>query len=213
MQVITDMYEIKNCRTVFTENFSDNNRKWEIVDIESEKAEIKSGYYHMENSSVKNWKYYKTKTGLKENDDFVIDAIIELNKKEDEYRHFGLVWGFDQKREYLNRFTLSADGRRAVIMQFERNHHIVFHRFHARKFPRVDTNKPVRFTIIKLGEYFHLLLNEKKIYMAHALSFCNLGSFAGYYIEPQLSVKSNFFQVKKMKVQSVTSNGLMELIG
>ena len=110
-----------------------------------------------------------------------------------------MVWGFDKNCENLNRFTLSADGQRALIMHFEKDHKNVFHRFQNRKLPKFNINKPVRFTIIKLGEYFHFLINKTNVYIAHESFFAACGNFAGYYIEPGLSIKSNYLEVKRIR--------------
>ena len=215
MNIITDIYQLESTESLVLENFTNNKRKWEEVNIETEKAFIKDGYYWMENSSKSRWNYYKTKSHLKKGDDFIIETSIELEKKEDIFNHFGLVWGFDEERKYLNRFTLSADGKRALIMHFERNHHIDFHRFQTRKLPKIDMNKSVCFSIIKLEDYFYFFINKVKVYTVHESVFCTKGLFVGYYIEPELSMKSDFFEVKKIKAKRLEADkgmqGLMSL--
>lgn len=199
MHIITELYQVDTCQSVLQENFKNNKRKWEIVDIDTETSAIKDGYYYMKNKSRSRWNYYKTKTNLKRNQDFIFEATLELEKEEDSFGHFGLVWGFDKNCENLNRFTLSADGQRALIMHFEKDHKNVFHRFQNRKLPKFNINKPVRFTIIKLGEYFHFLINKTNVYIAHESFFAACGNFAGYYIEPGLSIKSNYLEVKRIR--------------
>ena len=215
MNIITDIYQLESSESLLLENFINNKRKWEEVNIETEKAFIKDGYYHMENTSKSNWNYYKTKSHLKKGDDFIIETAIEIEKKEDIFNHFGLVWGFDEERKYLNRFTLSADGKRALIMHFEKNHHIDFHRFQTRKLPKIDMNKSVHFSIIKLEDYFYFFINKVKVYTVHDSVFCADGFFVGYYIEPELAMKSDFFEVKKIKVKRLEAEegmqGLMSL--
>ncbi len=203
MQLITDLFRIESCQPILTETFEHNKRKWEEVDLESEKAFIGDGYFHMVNSSSHSWNYYKIKTNLKQGQHFAIETSIELEKTADAYGHFGLVWGFDKDRNYLNRFTLSADGKRALVMHFEKDHHRIIHRFQNRKFPKVNTKKPIRFSIFKLEAYYHFFINKRKVYMAHESFFCAKGPYAGYYIEPELSMKSNFFQVKKIGVRNL----------
>jgi hypothetical protein len=213
MNIITDLYQLESSESLLLENFTNNKRKWEVVNIETEKAFIKDGYYHMENTSKSRWNYYKTKSHLKKGDDFIIETSIELEKKEDIFNHFGLVWGFNEERKYLNRFTLSADGKRALIMHFEKNHHIDFHRFQTRKLPKIDMNKSVRFSIIKLEDYFYFFINKVKVYTVHESVFCAKGFFVGYYIEPELSMKSDFFEVKKIKVKRLeTEEGMQGLM-
>ena len=210
MKVITDLYEVESCESILTETFANNTRKWEETNIESEKAFLKAGYYWMENTSKSSWNYYKTKSHLKKGDDFIIETAIELEKKEDAFGHFGLVWGFDEERKYLNRFTLSADGKRALIMHFEKNHHIDFHRFQTRKLPKIDMKKSVRFSIIKLEDYFYFFINKVKVYTLQESVFCTKAFFVGYYIEPELSMKSYFFEVKKIKVKRLEAEEGMQ---
>lgn len=212
MQIITDSYQLESGQSLVLENFTNNKRKWEETNIETEKAFIKDDYYWMENTSKSSWNYYKTKSHLKKGDDFIIEASIELEKKEDIFNHFGLVWGFDEERKYLNRFTLSADGKRSLIMHFEKNHHIDFHRFQTRKLPKIDMNKSVRFSIIKLEDYFYFFINKVKVYTVHESVFCADGFFVGYYIEPELSMKSDFFEVKKIKVKRLEAEEGMKLL-
>jgi len=203
MHIITELYQVNSCQSVLQENFSSNKRKWEITDIPSEKSEIKEGYYCMHNKSETRWNYYKTKTALKQDQEFVLEALIEIENKEDSWGHFGLVWGFDVDHQFLNRFTLSADGRRALIMHFEKDHKRVFHRFQNRKLSTFNIKKPVRFCIIKIGDYFHFLINETTVYIAHESAFAAEGSYVGYYIEPGLSIKSNYLEVKRIKARSM----------
>ena len=118
--LITNLFEISRQQILLKEDFKNNKRKWEIVDIDTEYSSIKEAYYYMENKSSSQWNYYKTKSTIKSEDFFILDTAIELLSAE-KYGHFGLVWGFDKAREVLNRFTISADGKRAVIMQFEKD--------------------------------------------------------------------------------------------
>jgi hypothetical protein len=213
MHILTELFQIVNRQSILLENFSNNNRKWEIVDIETEKTMIKEGYYHMHNTSTRRWNYYKMKTALKKGQDFIIETIIELNKKEDNYGHFGLLWGFDNKIDYVNRFTLSADGKRALIMHFEKDHHKIYHRFQNRKLPFINLKKPIQFSIIKLGEYLHFFINQRKIYLAHESLFANDNSYIGYYIEPGLSIKSNYLEVKKLSSRALdVVTGIQQLM-
>ena len=213
MHILTELFQIVNRQTILLENFSNNNRKWEIVDIETEKTYIRDGYYHMRNTSTSSWNYYKVKTALKKNQDFIIETIIELNKNEENYGHFGLIWGFDKKLNDVNRFTLSADGKRALIMHFEKDHHKIYHRFQNRKLPFIDLKKPIRFSIIKLGEYLHFFINKRKIYSAHESHFANDNNYIGYYIEPDLSIKSNYLEVIKLSSRALdVVTGIQQLM-
>jgi hypothetical protein len=212
MHIITELFSIEQCQQVIKEDFQTNKRKWEIVNISSEKSEIKDGFYWMENKTSDRWNYYKIKTNIQKQNDFLIDSTFELLSK-DEYGHFGIVWGFDKELSYLNKFTISADGDRILVMSFEKDYRRTLHRFQNRTQNKIDFKKPVRLTIIKLGNYFHFLLNGKTVYLAHASQFVNSGNYIGYYIEPGLSIKSSSFELKKIKSRQLpTVTGVNQLL-
>lgn len=197
------MYQIDSIQSVLREEFKDNKRKWEETENDSERAEIKDGYYWFKNKTLSRWNYYKTKTKLKEKQDFVVEINLELVEKADAFGHFGLIWGFDNARDYLNRFTISANGQRSLIMHFEKDHKKTIHRFHMRNEQKINMNKPVRLSLVRIGSYFHFFINKKKIYCAHQSLFCNAGPYIGFYIEPGLFVKSNFMEVKRMTTKQL----------
>jgi len=113
----------------------------------------------------------------------------------------------------LNRFTISADGKRAVIMQFEKDYKRVYHRFQTRNIPKLNFKNPVRLTVIKLGEYLYFLINKINVYMAHESQFINDGPYVGYYIEPELSIRSKYIEITKIKASPIEAlTGFNQLI-
>ena len=212
MHIITELFSIDQCQSVLKEDFKNNKRKWEVVNIDSEKSEIKDGFYWMENKKSSRWNYYKIKSTVKKDQNFIIDTYIELISK-NEYGHFGVVWGFDKKISYLNKFTVSADGERVLVMTFEKDYRKISHRFQTRDLHKIDFKKPVRFSIVKLGSYFHFLLNGHVVYMAHVSQFVSIGNYFGYYIEPSLSIKSSSIEIKKLKSRQMPAlTGLNQLL-
>jgi len=197
MHIITELFHVERCQTKLKSDFSKGKHQWEQVNNASEESKIDNGYYWMKNKSSHNWHYFKVKSPVSHFENVVFDTSIELISK-NEHGHFGLVWGFDKNMEILNRFCLSADGERLLIMQFQKDHEKVFHRFHKRLSPKINVNQPVRFTIIKMGNYFHFLINQKNMYICHESQFNNNDRFVGYYVEPGLHIKSSYFEIKKL---------------
>jgi hypothetical protein len=181
--------------TVLKENFTNPISNWEQVKNTAEQAFIKDGHYWMENKDTDRWKYYKHILPLKLEADCMIDTHIELMSTTDS-GHYGLVWGFDDAREILNRFTVSADGKRFYIMQFQKDHHRVFHRFHT-LLPN-GIKDMVRLTIIKAQEYFYFLVNGILLYTCHQKQFACMGNNFGYYVEPGIFIRSNYIAVKRL---------------
>jgi hypothetical protein len=213
MHIISSLYNIDKCVSAVKEEFRNNNRNWEVIDNLEEKATLENGHYNMINRSERSWHYYKTKSGLKKEGSFLLDALIELKSRKDCYGHFGLLWGFDDDMDSFNRFTLSADGKRALVMQFDKDHNEIYHRFQTRKLPAIHLSRPVRFTIFKLGEYYYFSVNGTALYSAHEYHFAQPGKYIGYYVEPGLEISSPFLEIKRLKIHSVkTNSGLHQLM-
>lgn len=213
MFIITSLYEVNTCKSLMREEFKNNHRNWEQVENETEKAFISEGNYFMKNSSSSNWNFYKMKTALKRNQNFILEAYLQLENYEDCYGHFGLVWGFDRNNEHLNRFTLSADGKRALVMHFEKDHRKIYHRFQNRQLSKINRKEPIRFSIIRMGDYFYFFINKMVAYTAHESMFADNGSYVGYYIEPGLEIKSNYIEVKKISADTMdVTTGMQQLM-
>lgn len=204
MELILQQCDLLNSESLFMDDFDNNLKGWEVTRNMEEQAFMKDSYYWMENTDKSNWKYYKMKMPLKRKDDFIIDTKIEILSK-DEYGHVGLVWGFNKDREVLNRFSVSADGERFVVMHFQKDHHQVYHRFHYREPNPVKTDV-VRLSIVKISGYFYFLLNSKLVYTCHATHFADYGPYCGFYVEPGILIRSPYIEVKRLITKPSEAN-------
>ncbi|MEI8053449.1 MAG: hypothetical protein WCH52_06845 [Bacteroidota bacterium] len=202
MHIMTQLYRINNFYPVLKENFTSNKRRWEITDADTENTYINEGHYFMQNKSIENWKYYKIKTLLKSKDNFVIDTTIELIDY-DVPGHFGLVWGFNKDVNLLNKFTISVDAERSLMMFFDKNYRTIYSRYQCKKLPKINIKKPIRFSIIKLGVSYYFLVNNTIISIIHESQFIHDGPYLGYYIEPGLKIKSKYLTVKRINAMEM----------
>ena len=204
MHIITQVYRVDKSYSLIRENFTGNKRKWEIIDNKNETAFIENESYYMENKSVSNWHYYKIKTPLKSKDDFIIETEIELLSKE-QFGHFGLIWGFDKDDQIMNKYTISADGERALMMQFEKNHKKNYYRIQCRNFKNISMTTPMKFSIIKLGVFFYFCINNELLNIVNEIHFPSRGSYVGFYLEPGIVIKSNWIEIKKVTARKIKS--------
>lgn len=213
MYVISSLYRVSKCKSILKEDFKNNKRGWEEVEKETETAWIENGAYYMKNTTLTRWNFYKMKTALKKDQDFILEAYIQPKNQEGRYGHFGLLWGFDEQHEYLNRFTLSADGKRSVVAHFEKDHRRIVHRFQNRKLPKIDRKQPIRFSIIRMGDYVHFFINKKVVYSAHESLFAKNGNYIGYYIEPGMEISTNYIELKKIIADEMeVTTGMQQLM-
>jgi hypothetical protein len=208
---MTQVFRIDKSYSLLRENFTGNKRKWENIDNKNETAFIDNGGYFMENKSISNWHYYKVKTPMKSKDEFIIETEIELLSKE-QFGHFGLMWGFDKEDHVINKFTISADGERALMMQFEKDHKKIYYRIQCKDFKKTNTNAPVNFSIIKLGGYYYFCINNELVNIVNEIHFVCSGSYVGFYVEPGIAIKSNWLEIKKLTARKIKSISGLELL-
>lgn len=196
-------FQILNRETIVDERFCNNSFHWKIIQKIEEQSFFDQGYYWMENRSQRQWMYYSYKLPLKPGEDWVLRTEIELMRC-DTLGHYGLVWGFRKALFDLNRFTISADGERCVVMHFNKDHYIVHHRFHNRMDQPLDTEK-ITLTIMKIKNYYYFMINKMMIYICEASVFAADGPYAGYYVEPGLFVRSPCFKAERLITKNVVA--------
>lgn len=188
--------EILDRQIVFNDLFHPGLSSWEITSKPEEQSYIRNGYYWMENKSDNHWMYYKNKMPLMPSDDFFIDTQLDLLSDRG-YGYFGLCWGFDEDKEVLNRFTLSADGERCTVIHFQKDHNRVFHRFQVKTNLQLK-NTTIGLSILKIQNYYYFLLNKKLVYCCDVTRFAQQGPYFGYYVEPGLFIRSPYMTVERL---------------
>jgi len=196
MIITPQTFQLAENKMVFNKVFVPGQSAWEMVDTDSERTFIKNNHYYMENLTESRWNYYKNKMPANIGENWMIETSIELLSR-DQFGHFGIVWGFDEDREHLNRFTVSADGERGVVMHFQKDHHRVYHRFQ-KNFTDLSTSYPVNLAVLKLDNYFYFLVERQLMYICEQSHMANEGNGFGYYIEPGLFIRSSYMTVNRL---------------
>lgn len=211
MHIITQVYRIDKTYSIFRENFLNNKRKWEITESLLETAVFDDDGYRMENKSEAQWQFYKVKSALKAKDDFIIETQIELLSN-DQFGHYGILWGLDKECKVLNKFTVSADGERALMMRFDRNHKKIFFRSHCRNFKHSGRNKTIRMSLVKMGSFCYFCINNELLNIVNESHFVFNGPYVGFYTEPGISIKSKWLEIKKITARSMKPVSGLEMM-
>jgi hypothetical protein len=209
MNIIPQFYEADHLQPALQEHFLTEHNGWEITQKADERAFILHQHYWMENMTETRWMYYKKKMPFKANENWLLQTEIELLSR-DEHRHFGLVWGFDEEFDRLNRFTVSADGERGLVMQFQKDHQWVKHRFQKLFTPTLYLGK-VHLSILKLEDYFYFLVNKKLMYMCERSNFSSTGSYFGYYVESGLFIRSPYIGLDRIIMTASPTENFNEI--
>jgi len=201
MTITPQTFQLSQNKMVFDKIFVPEQTAWEVVDKDSERAFIRNNHYYMENLSDNRWNIYHNKIPSNIGENWMIETSMEV-LSQDQHGHFGIVWGFDEEREILNRFTVSADGERGLVMHFQKDHHRVFHRYQ-KIFPDLPISYPIHLAVLKLDNYFYFLANRQLMYICEQSHLADYGNGFGYYIEPGLFIRSSFMSVNQLTLEDV----------
>jgi len=205
MHYIPQSFDVKLKKVLIDENFKNNKNRWEQVDSDTEVACIHKGTYSIENKTKTRWNYYKINAQLKKVNDFFIEADIKILQSK-EYRHAGIIWGFNKEKKHLNRFSISGDGKRISISCFEKDHFHVPYRFQSKINSKSKSPLHFKLSIIKLDDFFYFYLNQQLVNIVHNAHFTNEGSLVGYYLEPELKISSSYIKVNELAAKSIKND-------
>jgi len=192
-------YQLEMQQVLLSNHFHRDASGWKIVDNKNEKTFVRDNHYWLENISEQTRLTYEKLMPVDVADDWFLEAEIELMSDKAE-GHYGLVWGFNEEKEMLNSFTVSADGKSALVMHHENNSGCVLHHF--QKNWDIENNKhPVHLAILKMCDYYYFLINQNMFYVCEASHFAANGSYAGYCVDPGLLIRSRSFSLTKMIVK------------
>lgn len=215
MHINTGGFDVKKIKTIIKERFRDNKRGWEITESDTEKSAIENGCFYMHNKQDTTWTFYKMKCkGVVDSDFMVVANIQPLDTKT--RGQFGLVWGFNEGIDTLNRFSVSECGKYVLIMDFDKDHRRILYRLGLRDVVKINPKKGVEFCIIKVGDHYYFLINRQLVAICHEQHFTLFGEYIGYYIEPGMQIRSGQFDVKILKTKrskdGFLKNNLKELL-
>jgi hypothetical protein len=79
---------------IFSEDFSDNHRKWEDDSDSTETSYVKDGKYYIKinESNKKGWHWFSMPTNISDETNWVIETTMYVDKSSNE-EYVGLLWG------------------------------------------------------------------------------------------------------------------------
>ena len=196
---VADIYKEE---IIVDDNFGQRQEGWETVESDTEGAFFRFGRYIMENKTDSRWNYYHKALPDNLADNFIIKAQIEVVENHKGYGQYGLVWGFEEDGDYLNKFVASTEESSFVVSSFERKHNVHKHRFSELFFNYNTSGKKQFFSILKLDGYYYFFLNkyDRPNYVVHASHLPMFGDRFGFYIEPGLKMVCESITVKNLYI-------------
>jgi len=197
---ILPLADIIHEEVLLEDDFNNSFEGWEQVDRDEEKAFIKDSHYWMENKSATRWMFYPKKLPVTSSENFIINAEIELLGLDRGYRKYGLVWGFDQHHEVLNKFVVSIEHDQFSISKFQKDHAFEKHRFSGNYENHDRQSGRQFFSIVKLDNYYYFFLNkhDRPVYMTHVSQMPMDGDRFGFYVEPGIMMRCDKITVKRL---------------
>jgi len=213
MHLITQLYRVNRVTALTTGDFKTDRRRWPLHTGVALSCGVSDEGYQIENHSETAWQVHRVRAPLPREGDFSIEAELSCLSKE-AYGHFGLVWGLDPTRESGNRFTLSADGERIVMLRFNKKHRKTTYRTQLRPRQGLKPGERVHLALVRMQGYCHFLLQGELINVVREDPFRATGTEWGFFLEPGLTIVCHALRVNRLNTTSLpVLTGLNQLLG
>jgi len=197
-------YQLEHEQVLLSESFHDHRSDWKVIVNEHKRTFIRDNHYWMENLSEENWLISEKQMPVNMDDDWFLEAEIETVSAAAS-GNYGLMWGCNENSETMNCFTVSSNGKYASVMHIDKGSQRVLHYFE-KTIDLENAAQPIRLSILKMGDYYYFLINQNLFYICEVSHFANSSSYAGYYVEPGLFIRSRSFTISKMLVKKEKGN-------
>lgn len=185
-------------------NFTKDPKGWELINSNGACASIDHDGYHLLNSTEKSWQFYHLPFQIGRGDNFLVSCSFVPEKE----GKFGLVWGFNEEADTLNRFTVSLSSAYFKIAHFSRKNFIAIHQFRGKHKQIIKEKGLNNLHILKLDDHYFFYINDetKPVYQCPSMHFPILGNRVGFYLEPGAVIT-----VKKLLINQLFSKPVNEL--
>lgn len=192
--------DILHQEVVLEDNFDSGFEGWEIIENEEEQSFIKDGHYWMSNKSSTRWMFYHKKLPIPAKENFMIRAKIQVIQNNNGFGQYGLVWGFDNAHQVLNKFVVNTDCERFTITNFQKDYEFTTHRAVGVYEKDNFSENEQFFSIVKLDRYYYFFLNQydRPVYMVHSSQLPLEGDRFGFYVEPGIMIRCDKIEVKRL---------------
>lgn len=190
---------------IFSEDFSDNHRKWEDDSDSTENSFVKDGKYYIKinESDKKGWHWFSMPTNISDEKNWVIETTMYVDRISNE-EYVGLVWGaqdasnmqevvFYPKERTFSSGVLTdssfSDLFNAVVMD------------------SIKTNKLV-FTLLKVAKKYYCLLNGRP---AGKTAFYKLqGNKVGFILNGKSEISIDDLNIKELDKSSQLAKQIID---
>ena len=176
---------------ILDEDFDNNTNNWEITDNVSEKTEINSSKYFMQNLDKNSWHWFSVDVDYNNKMDYYIESNIDKLNSYSQNDNYGIIWGAnDNKNLYvflINPFKQSFcvyavfNGRYLKMIDWQKN-------------TNIEEKLPNKLTIVKLDGEINFLVNDEIVGMHNSIKF--FGYKTGFYVSPKIRISAEYLTVK-----------------
>ena len=195
---------ISNQRIVADIDFTVFPKGWQLTQTNHADARLQASGYKLENKTDNHWQYYHLPFPLSKNENFLISckfSILEANKNS----QFGIVWGFDEAAEQLNRFTISLNSAYFKLAHFNRKNFIAIHQFRGKHKRCIEQQGINELHMLNINGHYFFYINDESnpVYQCSALQFPLQGNRVGFFIEPSMQVSVKRLFISKLECAPV----------
>ena len=182
---------------IFSEDFSDNHRKWEEVSSETETCNIKDGRYHIKvtDTEENNWHWFSMNSGINDKTNWIIETTIYPDKSNSAGSFLGLLWAAKDVSHMLQA-VFYPNTNRTFSAAFDS---IYYTLFPALTLDSINTSI-IKFTLLKANNQFYFLINGKPAGKHRVYDL--FGDKIGFVVSGKAQVSVEDITVKEVSLES-----------
>ena len=182
---------------IFSEDFSDNHRKWEEVSSETETCNIKNGRYHIKvtDTEENNWHWFSMNSGVNNKNNWLIETTIYPNKSNSAGSFIGILWAAKDVSHMLQAIFY-PNTHQTFSAAFDSSYHTLFPPL---VLDSINT-AIIKFTLLKANNQFYFLINGKPAGKHKVYDL--FGDRIGFIVSGKSEIEVEDIVVKEVSLES-----------
>ena len=188
-------FEVLNRKRLYVKTFNSEKTTFNLSSKRKRYAFEFSRYQWMKNTGLKHWICVIEESILKNCKEWQINTEIELVSTAS-VGYYGIAWGLKKNIKTINCFCLAVDGQQCIMTSFSESMYLANYRNQV--LIETPLKGKIMFSILKTLDYYFFFLNKILLYVCSSQVFKNEGSFIGFYIDPQIFIRSAHLEVEQL---------------
>jgi len=186
----------KSQRIVLKENFSDNQRKWEVGKDDHEFSTVKDGEFKIASYDKDKWHWFFINTDLQSNKEWILNVDVHIDSIKGNNAFCGIIWGAKDAQNMLQwlYYPIYKSTKGVILQKNQLEDLFPFN------FPSLNDSLNIHFKILHSDSSYWFLLNDIIIDKTEEDIF--LGNGIGFILGGRIQVSADNLEIKELEKNS-----------